>query len=80
MTSLGSHSITIAAVAGALAGMHTAIWGMYKDALYEGFATDRFLRSVILGALCGVGVQALLRLAMPDPGELSRALRPRLLD
>jgi len=69
MTSLSDHSIGIAAIAGVLAGMHSAIWGMYKDALYEGFATDRFLRSVILGALCGVGVQALLRLPLPDLGS-----------
>ena len=69
MTSLSAHSVGIAAIAGVLAGIHAAIWGMYKDALYEGFATDRFLRSVILGALSGVGVQALLRLPLPDLGS-----------
>ena len=69
MTNLSAHAIAIGAVAGFLAGMHAAIWGMYKDALYEGFATDRFLRSVILGALCGAGVQMLLRLPLPDMGS-----------
>ena len=68
MTTISAHSIGIAAIAGVMAGAHAAIWGMYKDAIYEGFATDRFLRSVILGMLCGVGVQALLRLPMPDFG------------
>ena len=68
MTNISAHSIAIAGVAGVMAGMHAAIWGMYKDAIYEGFATDRFLRSVILGALCGVGVQTLLRLPLRDPG------------
>jgi hypothetical protein len=61
--------MAIATLAGALAGMHAAIWGMYKDALYEGFAIDRFSRSVILGAICGVGVQALLQLPLPGPGS-----------
>ena len=70
MTPISAHSIAVAAVAGVLAGLHTAIWGMYKDAIYEGFATDRFLRSVILGIISGVGVQFLLRLPLPDAGSL----------
>ena len=61
--------MAIAALAGALAGMHAAIWGMYKDALYEGFATDRFSRSVVVGTICGVVVQALLQLPLPGPGS-----------
>ena len=69
MTTITADSIGLAATAGVLAGMHAAIWGMYKDALYEGFATARFLRSVILGALCGVGVQALLQLPLPNLGS-----------
>ena len=69
MITITAHSVLIAAVAGLLAGMHTAIWGMYKDAIYEGFATDRFLRSVTLGMLCGIGVQALLRLPLPHLGS-----------
>ena len=69
MTNISTHSIGIAAVAGLLAGTHAAIWGMYKDGLYEGFTTDRFLRSVVLGAVCGVGVHVLLRLPLPDMGS-----------
>ena len=69
MTNISAHSIVLAGVAGLLAGMHAAIWGMYKDGLYEGFATDRFLRSVFLGAVSGVGVQLLLQLPLPNPGS-----------
>jgi len=69
MTNISTHSIVIAAVAGLLAGMHAAIWGMYKDGLYEGFTTDRFLGSVVLGAMCGVSVHVLLRLPLPDMGS-----------
>ena len=69
MTNICAHSIVIAGMAGLLAGMHAAIWGMYKDGLYEGFAADRFLRSVFLGAVSGVGVQLLLQLPLPNPGS-----------
>src|SRR5688572_7389011 len=31
--------------------MHTATWGMYKDAIHEGFTLPRFLRSVIVSGL-----------------------------
>ena len=69
MTNLSTQAYAVAAFAGLLAGLHAAIWGMYKDALYEGFATDRFLRSVVLGVLSGVGVQVLLRLPLPELGS-----------
>ena len=31
--------------------MHTATWGMYKDAIHEGFTLPRFLRSVVVSGL-----------------------------
>jgi hypothetical protein len=59
----GRMTIMTAQVAaiGALAGMHTATWGMYKDALYEGFRIGKYLRSVIVGMLAALVVAALLR-------------------
>lgn len=41
----------MAFVVGVLAGLHTATWGMYKDAIHEGFTVPRYLRSVIVSAL-----------------------------
>lgn len=44
-------NLLVATVVGLLAGMHTATWGMYKDAIHEGFTLPRFLRSVIVSGL-----------------------------
>jgi hypothetical protein len=41
----------MALVVGILAGLHTATWGMYKDAIHEAFTVPRYLRSVIVSAL-----------------------------
>jgi len=38
---------------GAAAGVHTATWGMYKDAPHEGFTWWKYGRSIALGALLG---------------------------
>jgi hypothetical protein len=38
---------------GAAAGVHTATWGMYKDAPHEGFTWRKYGRSIALGALLG---------------------------
>lgn len=54
--------ILIAALIGALAGAHAAIWGMYKDAVHEGFVVSRFTRSIIIGTICGIVIQSWLRL------------------
>jgi hypothetical protein len=44
-------NLLVAAWVGLLAGMHTATWGMYKDAIHEGFTVARFLRSVFVSGL-----------------------------
>src|SRR6476661_7778641 len=38
---------------------------MYKDAIHEGFAMWRFVRSVCVGALAAVAIQAVLGLPLP---------------
>jgi len=43
----------IATLIGALAGLHTSTWGMYKDAPHEGFTWPKFFRSTIVGAVLG---------------------------
>jgi hypothetical protein len=70
MTALTTHSLAIAGAVGLLSGTHAAIWGMYKDAIHEGFAACRFLRSMILGAAVGVVLQAALRLAVPSAAAI----------
>ena len=36
---------------GLLAGIHTATWGMYKDAPHEGFGWPRYSRSIVVSTL-----------------------------
>ncbi len=58
--------LAIAAGVGALSGTHAAIWGMYKDAIHEGFTVSRFARSVCVGALAAVVIQTVLGLSLPQ--------------
>ena len=41
----------LAAAVGLIAGIHTATWGMYKDAPHEGFSRWKYARSPLLGAV-----------------------------
>ncbi|HEV2085242.1 MAG TPA: hypothetical protein VGR09_09170 [Gemmatimonadales bacterium] len=43
----------LSALIGLLAGVHSATWGMYKDAPHEGFSWRKYARSPILGAALG---------------------------
>ncbi len=43
----------VSALVGLLAGLHAAVWGMYKDSLHEGFSSRRFVRSPLLGLAIG---------------------------
>ena len=71
MTALTVQSLAIAAAVGFLSGMHAAIWGMYKDAIHEGFTTSRFARSVVLGAVLGMALHAALRLPLPSAAGMA---------
>jgi hypothetical protein len=51
-------NITVALVVGIVAGLHTATWGMFKDAPYEGFSLRTYLRSPALAAVIAVCVAA----------------------
>jgi len=53
-------ALTLAA-AGALAGLHSASWGAYKDSPYEPFKAGKYLRSVALGVLVAFGGALFLR-------------------
>jgi hypothetical protein len=52
----------LAAGVGLLAGVHTATWGMYKDAPHEGFSRRKYARSIVLGTVIGVVVSLFWRL------------------
>jgi hypothetical protein len=60
----------IAAIVGALSGTHTAIWGMYKDAVHEGFSRARFARSIVIGSLASILLQRALALPTDSFGAL----------
>ncbi len=62
--------VLIALLVGVLAGLHTATWGMYKDAVHEGFTWPKYLRSVLAGAVLGVALGPRLGLDLTDPGHL----------
>jgi hypothetical protein len=62
MTSISLSSVAIALGVGTLSGAHTAIWGMYKDAIHEGFFVRRFARSIIVGASVAVVIALVLEL------------------
>ena len=64
MTLPSPSSIGLAALVGLLSGTHTAIWGMYKDAIHEGFAVRRFARSMTVGVLAAVAIQLTLELPL----------------
>jgi hypothetical protein len=70
MTALAPQSLAVAALVGLLSGTHAAIWGMYKDAIHEGFSAGRFARSAIVGAAVAVAIQLQLRLALPGAAAL----------
>ncbi len=55
---------TAALTVGALVGLHVASWGMYKDALYEGFCPRKYARSILVGALAALGLQLSLHFAL----------------
>jgi hypothetical protein len=60
----------LATIVGMLAGTHAAIWGMYKDAIHEGFGRLRFTRSIIVGGIVAPMIQAAFHLPLPDPAAL----------
>ena len=46
--------LLLAAAVGLMAGVHTATWGMYKDAPHEGFSRWKYSRSIVLSTVLGM--------------------------
>ncbi len=61
-------NLAIGTLIGALAGLHTSTWGMYKDAPHEGFGWPKYFRSTVVGALLGFGAEYVLAWDLGDPG------------
>jgi hypothetical protein len=55
-------NLLLGIVVGALAGTHTATWGMYKDSPHEGFTWPKYFRAIVLGVLMGGAAQLVLDL------------------
>jgi len=59
-----------ALVVGILVGLHVATWGMYKDAIHEGFHVARYFRSVIVGATLALLLRPYTDLDLTNAGGL----------
>ncbi|MFQ5864242.1 MAG: hypothetical protein ACE5IW_03335 [bacterium] len=55
-------NLLIALIIGLIAGTHSATWGMYKDAPYEGFTWRKYFRSTILSGFIAVAVVLIAKL------------------
>lgn len=60
----------IAGIVGALVGLHIATWGMYKDAIHEGFFVPRYFRSVIVAILVALALEPVVGLDLTSGGGL----------
>jgi hypothetical protein len=67
---MNPHALLYAIGLGLLAGLHTATWGMYKDAPHEGFTWKRYFRSPIVGAVMAIIAWVVARPALDSPGRL----------
>jgi hypothetical protein len=63
-------NLFIAVLIGLIAGAHTSTWGMYKDALHEGFTWPKYFRSIIIGALVGAVWYAATGIDLERPGNM----------
>jgi hypothetical protein len=50
----------MAVAIGAVAGAHASTWGMYKDAIHEGFTWPKYSRSIVVGAVLGLLLETVL--------------------
>jgi hypothetical protein len=62
--------LLIACAVGFLSGLHTSTWGMYKDAIHEGFGWPRYFRSAIVGMVMGGIAYVIARPMLDTPAAL----------
>lgn len=57
-----------AVIIGTLAGGHASTWGMYKDAIHEGFTWPKYARSIVVGAVVALVLQWVLAFDLASAG------------
>ena len=62
--------LLIAAVIGIVAGTHVSTWGMYKDAIHEGFTWPKYMRSIVIGLAVALALQTVFRLDLARAGGM----------
>ncbi len=63
-------NLLTALVIGLMAGAHSATWGMYKDAIYEGFTYRKYFRSIILSGLIAIVFERVTNLDVVQPANM----------
>jgi hypothetical protein len=51
-------NLLISLLIGLVAGTHVSTWGMYKDAIHEGFGWPKYFRSILVGGAIGLALQS----------------------
>jgi hypothetical protein len=63
-------NVSIALLIGLVAGTHVSTWGMYKDAIHEGFTWPKYFRSILVGGAVGLVLLALTGMDLRGPGDM----------
>jgi hypothetical protein len=61
---------SIALLIGLVAGTHVSTWGMYKDAIHEGFTWPKYFRSIVIGGAVGLALLGLTGMDLRSPGNM----------
>lgn len=65
------NELAVALITGLAAGLHSATWGMFKDAPQEGFTWSTYVRSPIVASLIAIGVAQVATLDLSSPAGVS---------
>jgi hypothetical protein len=60
----------VALAIGLAAGAHVSTWGMYKDAIHEGFTWPKYFRSILVGAVVALVLESVIRLDLERAGQM----------
>jgi hypothetical protein len=67
---MNNQNVLIALAIGLIAGTHTSTWGMYKDAMHEGFDWPKYSRSIIVAAIVAVVLERVTDLDLTRAGSM----------
>ena len=63
-------NVLIALLVGLFAGAHVATWGMYKDAIYEGFTFRKYSRSILVSGAIAIIVYLVTDLNVKEASNM----------